>query len=235
MGKSFRPRDATRRRLGAGAVALVAVLGGEHLAAAQTRWDASVMIGVGKRFLTDAYAQPGFGPAATVVGHVAVIPLLRVGPYLAYDASPLGDGPSRRFYSLGARAKIQAPWATARVHGWGFVGAGYTAVYGPSEERTLSVASLGEVATGPKVPTPVSVGGAGGGLVEIPVGVGIGYRLRRPWEVLFELSGRFGFGFGGSLYRGRDAVSDVNGTQVLAPVGRDTVGLFLTGGIGLDL
>lgn len=221
--------------LGAIAIALFASLAAARPASAQTHWDASVNVGVGKRFLTQAFAQPSVGPAAALAFHVAVIPLLRVGPYLAYDASPVGDGPSRHFYSLGGRAKVQAPWATRRLHGWGFVGAGVAAVYGPSESRTLGVTPLGEVATGPTVATPFAVGSSGGAFLEIPVGVGMGYRLRRPWELVFELSGRFGLGFGGSLYRGRDAVSEVNGTQVLAPVGKDTVGVFLTVGIGLDL
>lgn len=208
---------------------------GASPASAQVHWDADAQIGLGKRFLTSAYAQPSLGPAALVAAHVAIVPLLRVGPYVAFDVSPVGSESSRRFFSAGLRAKVQAPWATERFHGWAFAGAGYAGVYQPSETRSLTVEPTGPLATGQPTQSPFDVGGAGGGFVEVPFGVGLGARLRRPWEIVFELGGRVGFAFGGSVYRGRDAVSPTVGTQNLAPVGKDTIGVFLTGGIGFDL
>lgn len=206
----------------------------EPPAQAQLHWDASAQIGVEKRFMTSAFEQPGFGPAAILSGHVALIPLVRLGAYAKHDISPASEAPARRITTLGVRAKVQAPWSTAKVHAWGFLGAGYALVYAPSTSRTVSTTPLGptDPASGPLT---LSVPGASGHFFEVPLGVGIGVRLRKPWELLFELGGRFGFGFGGDVYEGRPARSPATGAQTLAPVGNDSFSIGLSAGIGLDL
>jgi hypothetical protein len=204
-------------------------------ARAQVRWDASAQVGASKRFLTSAFAQPAFGPMAVVTGHVALVPLLRIGAYVAHDVSPLEAQPARRFYAVGLRAKLQAPWATRRVHGWAFAGGGFVGAYGPSEHRTLVTAPAGPLSTAPSGPFSFSVAGASGRFVEIPFGVGLGVRLRKPWELVFELGGRVGLAFGGTLYSGRTAESASSAPEIVAPVGKDTFAAFLTGGVGLDL
>ncbi len=202
---------------------------------AQLRWDASAQVGVSKRFLTSAFAQPSFGPTAVVSGHVALIPLLRVGAYLAADVAPLEAQPARRYYAVGARAKLQAPWASTAVHGWAFAGAGFVATYGPSENRSLVSAGAGPLSTGPSGPLPFTVAGVGGRYFEVPFGLGLGVRLRKPWELVFELGGRVGVGFGGGLYSSRNAESASSAPQKVASVGNDAFGAFLTAGVGFDL
>jgi hypothetical protein len=206
----------------------------ESAASAQVHWDASAQVGVAKRFLTESLDQPSFGPAVTVNGHVALIPLIRVGAYLAHDISPISDGPARRLYAAGLRGKVQAPWSTDRVHGWGFLGLGYVGVYAPSTRATVVAPPVGPLST-TSGPLDLSVPGASGYFLEVPVGLGLGVRLRRPWELVFELTGRFGFASGGEVYEGRPGNSEAAGEQTLAPLGKDTFALVLTGGIGLDL
>lgn len=230
-----RTRSAGARALFATPLILVGVLSMSGEAHAQVRWDASAQVGASKRFLTSAYAQPGFGPMLTLNGHVALIPLLRVGAYVAHDVSPLESQPARRFYAAGLRAKIQAPWATDKLHGWAFAGAGYVGAYGPSESRTLLVKPAGPLSPTAGTPAAFSVAGSGGGYFEIPFGVGLGYRLRKPWEIVVELGGRVGLGFSGSLYDGRSATSASAAPQILAAVGKDTFAAFLTVGVALDL
>lgn len=228
------PRLAFRRLLASAAAAGAGLLVSTEVSA-QVHADASAQVGVSKHFLTSAYSQPTFGPTATVAAHVALIPLLRLGAYAMADLVPVDSEPVRRYYGAGLRAKLQAPWLFGRVHMWGFAGIGYVGVYGPSESRTLSVQRVGDLQGEPTGPTQFSVGGSGGHYLEVPFGVGLGVRLRKPWELVFELGGRVGFGFAGSLYDGRDAVSPTASPEVVAPVGNDTISTFLTVGIGLDL
>ncbi len=210
---------------------LAGAFSGTRTAAAQVRWDASAQVGASKRFLTSAFVQPRVGPAAQLVGHVALLPLLRLGAYGGYEVSPVGDGPARRIVSLGVRGKVDAPWGSRVLHGYAFVGGGFASVYGPSATVTLRSAGIGG---GAPVTESATLPGASGALLEIPLGVGLAVRLRRPWELLFELSGRASFGLGGDLYEGRTATSPVQGLQTLAPIGNDRFGLLLTVGLGID-
>jgi hypothetical protein len=214
-------------------------LGGTRAAQAQLHWDASLQGGAAKRFLTSAAAQPGIGPTLQLGGHVAFVPLVRLGGYLSYDSSPITDAPARHVYSAGLRAKVQAPWAfgnaeaPGHVHAWAFLGGGFALVYGPSTYAKVTVPPID--ALSPPTTETLAAPGATGHYFEVPAGIGVGIRLRKPWELVFELAGRVGFGFAGELYDGRPAVSSVTGTQVLGPLGNDTFALLLTGGIGLDL
>ena len=110
------------------------------------------------------------GPSAQVVAHVAVLPLLRVGPYAAFDLSPAPGTMARAVYALGLRAKVTPPLLSAPWRTWVFVGAGFSDAY-----------------------TPRSSAGTGAdqvGMLEVPIGVGIGHRLRGPWELCAELGAR---------------------------------------------
>lgn len=218
-------------------IASFALVAAPREASAQLRWDASAQVGVSKRFLTSAFTQPSFGPMAIVSGHIALIPLLRVGAYVAHDISPLESQPARRFYAIGARAKLQAPWASTTLHGWAFAGAGFVGAYGPSETRTLVSSPIGPLATTPSGPGSFSVAGASGRYFEVPFGLGMAVRLRKPWELVFELGGRVGVGFGGDLYASRAAVpagAEIAPQRVVS-AGNDAFAAFLTAGVGFDL
>jgi hypothetical protein len=46
----------------------------------------------------------------------------------------------------------------------------------------------------------VWAGSVDGQFLEVPFGVGLGLRVREPWELSLELGGRVGAAFGGTAY-----------------------------------
>jgi hypothetical protein len=220
-------RRVTRRLaaiLLAAAVVLVA-----HPSAAQLKWDASANAGVMRRFLSGGVGDGGFGPYFSLQGHVALLPFVRVGAYVSHDIGPTnGPEPSRQITAAGARLKLTPPWPRGDFRSWIFVGFGYAAVYGPSYHLRLLIPPNSQ-------PQDLLAGGAGGGYVEIPIGVGMAYMVRKPWEITAELGTKLGFGFTGNLYDFRPAFT-AGGLQTdLATIGHDSAALFLTIGVGLDL
>lgn len=206
----------TRRVLAALAVALSLFVVTSR-AGAQIHWDASAQLGVMKRVLTDRQnGDPvaGVGPAGQLTGHVALLPLVRVGGYIGHDISPFNDGAlsARDITWGGLRAKIMSPWPRGDVRLWLFVGFGYAGVY----QRSTSL--------GPNS----YMRGAGGSFFEVPFGLGASYKLRKPWELCAELGARAGFGHTGSVYgHGVPKVEDGPGT--------DSFAIGLTVGVLVDL
>ena len=194
--------------------------------------DVGVQGGVMRRFLTgrpDGGSDASFGPALEVHGHVAVLPMLRAGLYLASDISPQSGAPARRFYSGGLRAKILPPlFRTDVVTTWFFSGFGYAAMYAPSFH--LPSASANDSTH----TFDAFFGGAPGHFFEIPIGIGASWRLRKPWQLFAELGTRIGFAHAGAFYDGR--VGQAAGqADILVTRGNDTLSLFLTIGVELDL
>ncbi len=191
-------------------------------AGAQVHWDASAQLGVMKRVLgsrQDGDPITGFGPAGQLTGHVALLPLVRVGAYVGHDISPFSSG--GRLYSdysarditwAGLRAKIMSPWPRGDFRGWLFVGFGYAGVYQRSTPTTPGF----------------FVPGGGGSFFELPFGLGASYKLWKPWELCAELGGRAGFGHTGSIYERPEPRSDPR-------PGTDTFGIGLTVGVLVDL
>jgi hypothetical protein len=191
-------------------VASVASREGE--AQAQVHWDVGAQVGVMQRVQTGGSGDspgPIPGPVGEIHAHVAVVPMLRVGPYLAHDLAPYApsaDLPARQITEGGLRAKLAPPLLSGPWHLWALLGLGYARAYWPSHT----------------VGGGASVGGIEGDILDLPVGVGVGYRLRGPrdpWEVTAELGGRVGLAFFGAMY------SD-------AP--RDSFALSLTLGVSLQ-
>ena len=169
-------------RSGAAAVAAcVAVQASLLLASrearAQVNWDLGAQAGAMKRFTTSSQtSEPGFGPAFELQGHVALVPMFRVGLYVAQDISPMPGWPARQFYEGGLHVKwtpplLSSPWRT-------YLFAGFGAAYVRQDGR-----QDGE-----------------GTLLEAPVGVGAALKLRAPWELFAELGGRIGAAFLGGVY-----------------------------------
>ena len=202
-------------------------------AEAQVHWDGEVLAGAQKRFLSQKPADDaGFGPALALQGHVALFPLLRVGAYARGELSPTGgDTAARRMLGGGVQLKITPPWPRGSFRMWATLGVGYVGVYAPS--YTTNVVASGGVRT------PVLIDGAGGGFLEIPIAIGVSYKFRKPWIVLFQLDTRFGAGFSGSLYGGggggRSILSPAFFGQVLEKAGNDVFSVGLSVGIGFDL
>lgn len=194
-------------------------------ARAQLHWDASAQAGVVQRILVDRPSgnspQARLGPAAQLMGHVALFPLVRVGAYLGQEISPMSGSTSARDFTWGGvRAKVMSPWPRGSLRAWLFLGFGYSRVYARS--TSFADGSLTH--------------GAAGGSFEVPFGVGASYVLRKPFALVAELGMRTNFGNRGSAY-------DLPGPQAEAgrtaghapPAGMDRIAFGLTLGVLADL
>lgn len=198
-------------------------------AGAQIHWDASAQLGVMKRNLVDrptgsAGRDATFGPAGQLTGHVALLPLVRLGAYFGHDISPFqGEASARDLTWGGLRAKIMSPWPRGDARAWLFFGFGYAGVYQRSTATTTAA-------------VPGIVHGAGGGFFEVPFGIGASYKLRKPWELCAELGGRAGFGHSGSVYEAPGPRTTTgSGESNVAPAGIDRFAFGLTVGVLVDL
>lgn len=215
--------------------AALAVVTAATPARAQLHWDATAEAGVMKRFLgkkaAGARGDAGLGPAVELHGHVALLPLVRIGAYVGHDISPQpGDITSLQITSFGVRAKVASPMPLDPWRVWAFAGFGYAGAYGPSFHTTVAPAPGAHVAA--------FATGAGGGFFEVPFGVGASYKLRRPWHLTAELGGRASFGFSGSLFdtdNGRAAFADGQPQLLLSNPGVPSFAVGLMVGVLLDL
>jgi hypothetical protein len=186
-------------RVRVSALVLVSLVTSSTEASAQLHSDASLSAGLEKRFLSSRGAgvdDAGPGPRLDLRGHVALFPFIRVGAYGAYAFAPQA-GEGRHTGSLGAHFRLVSPVPrTEALSLWLGVGVGYARSW----------------VTGP--------GALSGGFVEVPLGVGAGYRFRRPFSVYGEVQSVFGVGHHGSAYAG--------------PGGVDGVGLSLSLGLLVD-
>jgi hypothetical protein len=167
-------------------------------ARAQARWDVGVEGGVERRVLASkpgGGADAGFGPVVEMAGHVALLPLLRLGAYAQYDTSPVSGDGIREIVSGGLDARIVLPWVRGTWRNYLRVGIGEAAAF----DRPHG-------------------GSQHGHFTEVPVALGVAYRVV-PWVwVTSELGARMGFAFGGAEYLPR---SDLT-------AGDDTLAVYLT-------
>jgi hypothetical protein len=133
---------------------------------AQVHWDMGAQVGVTDRMALGSAPGRTPGPSGEIHAHVAVYPMLRVGPYAAFDLSPTAGLEARRIYATGARVKITPPWLAAPWRVWGFLGFGVAYAYAPSS---------------PTMPSSSTT------MLELPVGVGLSHKLRGAWAVCTEL------------------------------------------------
>ena len=148
---------------------------------AEVRWDVGATVGGDKRFAggrTAGVPDQSISPRVEVRAHLSLLPLVRVGAYVAEEFSPQGDT-WRQASTLGLRVKIASPFPERPFRLYGYFGAGFTGVYRPST---------------------TGVEGRGGRHLEIPLGVGAGYTFRKPWTLTLEVGANLGALFGGSLY-----------------------------------
>ena len=228
--------ELRRCAFAASVLAFAASMFAPRQAHAQLHWDASVQVGAMKRLLVErppGGGDAGFGPTGQVTAHVALLPLVHVGGYLAHDISPLpGDAAARNITSGGVRAKAGLPFGS-KWRAWGFVGFGYAGVYSQSYDSRLSIAS-GDGSTATR---DVHVHGAGGSFFDLPFGIGASYKLRKPWALSAELGARAGFGHTGSVYEDPGPQVRVTGSpnQNAVPAGLDRFAVGLTVGVMVDL
>jgi hypothetical protein len=208
---------------------------------AQTRWDASLQVGASGRIFSgnpNVAGLPGsIGPVVGLEGDVALVPLLRLGAYADFEYADTGEPAAPTAVSFGGRVKVMLPGYRGGVHWWLFTGFGGVVLDAPGYSQSVVVpvteASLSTVSA--------TVPSATGYFMEVPVGIGMGWRLRKPWELVAELQGRFGFDMGGSYFTddgtgnglSRPATAPAS-PQISIPTGTDVLAILLTVGIGLD-
>lgn len=204
-----------RRRLGIGIVAVACALLLPRESTAQLHWDAAAQVGVNKRFVGNA-ADPGFGPIGQVSGHVALLPLMRVGGYFGHEMSPesADAAPLTQITFGGVRVKGMLPWVRGTFRAWVFTGFGYARIYAPSYAIEK---------------TTVRLQGEGGGFFNVPVGLGASYTFFKPWALCAELGGRVGFGHTGKVYEAPNQTL-ANPTEYRRTAGVDRFALGLTVG-----
>jgi hypothetical protein len=214
----------------AGCLALFALLAAPA-ARAQVHWDVGASAGAMKRFTTGsdvAAPDPGFGAVAQLQAHVALVPMVRVGAYAAADWSPASGIGARTFYEGGLHLKVTPPLLSAPWRAWAFAGFGYAYTYAASYRAPVTVGTT---------TTDVLFGGTYGGMLDVPLGVGLGYRPARagvPWLVFAELGGRLGVGFYGPMYDD-GATGTAAGFVAVAPfIGKDSFALSLSVGLSLE-
>lgn len=222
---------ALRRCLAVLAFALAVAL--PRPASAQLHWDASVQAGAMKRFVVERAPgtdDVGIGPTAQIAAHVALLPLVHAGVYVGHDISPLPDPASARNITfMGIRAKVAVPMS-GDLRAYGFAGFGLALVTQQAFELKNFPYRSGK--------KDAQVESAGGNFFEVPFGLGVSYKLRKPWELCAELGARVGFAHAGSVY------DELRGAQVKAPgevdqnvtsAGIDRFAVGLTVGVMLDL
>jgi hypothetical protein len=185
-------------------------------AIAQLRWDAAAQGGVAKRVETGGNAgapATGLGPYLQLQSHVALLPMIRLGAYVATDVSPaVGDGPAadgpRAFAETGLQVRVSPPLLPWPWRAWLFAGFGdgYAHDFG----------------------THLS-----GGMLDVPVGFGLGRKVTARWVLFTELGARFGAAFHGSMYA-RDGAAASQGHGSSGYAGEDVFALSLSVGLSLE-
>lgn len=201
-------------------------------ALAQVNADVGVSGGIMKRFTTGAdqgVSDPGFGPVFQLQGHLAVLPMLRVGLYAAYDSSPMPHAGARNFVTGGLHVKFTPPLLPTPWKLYFFTGFGGGYAEADSYTGATFLASPG--------PYTAKFSKIDGGLLEIPLGIGVARKVSGPFEVFAELGGRFGVAFFGNIYDSQngDATANLPNLPVAAAhfTGIDSFALSLTVGVSL--
>ena len=179
-------------------------------AEAQVHWDVGAQAGATDRIATGAAPSRAPGPSGEIHAHVAVYPMLRLGPYAAFDLSPISGLPDRQVYAGGARVKVTPPWLSAPWRAWAFLGFGIAYAHAPSSPSFRSSSTT---------------------MPEMPLGAGIGYRVHGPWELCAELGARWNL-----AGLGKQASTPAAGSPAGEPfVGNDLLAVSLSVGVSLAL
>jgi hypothetical protein len=185
-------------------------------ASAQVRWDAAAEGGVTKRVETGGEAGApgtGLGPSLQLQGHVALLPMIRIGAYVATDLSPAvsdgaaADGP-RAFAEAGLQVRVSPPLLPWPWRAWLFTGFGDGCAH-----------DLGNHLSG--------------GMLDVPVGLGLGRKVTSGWVLFTELGARFGLAFRGSMYE-PDVAAASQGHGTPGYAGEDAFALSLSLGLSLE-
>jgi len=172
-----------------------------------------VHAGVTKRFTSGgdgAAPAPGFGPSVGLQAHVALVPMVRLGGYFEADLSPASPEAPRAFYAGGLHARFMPPLLGGPWRTWLYAGFGVASAY--SYERH-----------------------AGGDVLELPVGLGLGRKIGGPWLLYAELGARIGLAAFGDMYGAPGASGAAASPAGAAPfLGHDSFALSASVGLSLE-
>jgi hypothetical protein len=214
-------------------------------ARADTNFDLNFQTGIGRRFLSSPSGEGGLAgswdPMLLVEADVALAPLLRLGLYVDEEIAVDGEPRAPFMTGFGGRFRFTPPGLnTEKFKFWVFAGLGFTGVVAPGYTQNLPFQTpTGE--NGGTAPIPANVQSANGYFIEVPFGIGGSYRLRGNWSFVCELSGRAALDSSGEYFdptgRTATAVGTTGAQQAGAGIviGSESVGIFLTAGVGLDL
>lgn len=149
---------------------------------AQLRWDLGARVGAGKRYQGSQPAsspESEAGPAAELTLHTALLPLLRVGPTVSAEVSPVFGRPTRRHYGAGLEARLFAPLPWPKLRPFAYVGVrGVLARQGQNEAHQAG----------------------GGAYMAVPFGVGASVYMLKSLRFVATFGGEGAFFHGGTLY-----------------------------------
>lgn len=147
---------------------------------AQLRWDLGARIGAGKRYQGEGgNGGSEAGPAAELTLHTALLPLLRVGPSLSAEVSPVYGRPTRRHYGVGLEARLFAPLPWPKLRPFAYVGVrGVVARQGQNELHDSG----------------------GGAYMTVPFGIGASVYIVKSLRFVTTFGGEGAFLHGGTLY-----------------------------------
>src|SRR5258706_5883055 len=103
-------------------------------------WDVGAGAGVMHRVMTGSgpsAAAQGPGIAGELRAHVALVPLVRLGPYLAYGVAPPGGATERQIASAGPRARVSPPLVHRPWRPRAFAGLRYARALSPRARGRL--------------------------------------------------------------------------------------------------
>lgn len=154
---------------------------------AQIRWDIGARVGAGKRYQSSQGSNSpdsDAGPAAELTLHTALLPLLRVGPSISAEVSPVAGRPTRRHYGAGIEARLFAPLPWPKLRPFAYVGV--RGVMARQPETELHAAG-------------------GGGYMSVPFGVGASIYVLKSLRCVATFGGEGAFFHGGTLYDAKNS------------------------------
>jgi hypothetical protein len=204
-------------------------------ARADVHYDLGAQVGVARRVLSAQTPQgddAGFGPVAEVRAHLALYPLVRVGAYLEHDISPISGGRyggARQITAGGLHLRVLSPLPQGKLRLYAGLGFGYAGVYAPSYQSTGGFDGMNN-------PLPSTfVRASTGSFWELPITVGLSYRLARHFDLTAELGLRIGVAFTGDVYNGRPGTAPNQPPLDVEIPGYDQFAPTLTVGALFDL
>lgn len=199
-------RRKGQRLLVAGALGAALALGA---GTGQAQVNAGAELGLAYRASTPKLS-PGFAAGAHL--EVKLVPMVSLGGYFLWyglQSDLPGVNSSAAFTSVGGRVRFHLPLPDSNFRPYAFVGLGRVAVSYPGE---FSLAPDMYAAQ-----TTANVQKRDGWFLEVPIGLGVAYKIASIAQVFVDFAFRPGFNFKGDAHAGPYAIDEPKtGLSVLA-------------------